>query len=294
MSRAMSEERHFDPTALRVLVVGDNAFERRLVMDLLIALGVKEIITADDAVAAFAQLTLKRPSMVIADAEMRPFSGFMLVREIRTANIQLKNVPIVLFTNEDSPDFAAAAREMGANEVLSKPVSASAMLLCLKDAASRPAPVIERRSYRGPERRLDQNKAYAGPRRRLEDAAPKGGVKLDTQTRAHVLGGVDEARAAVGRWADTGETAQIDIARAAVERASETAWSAGADEALTRALAASIRLIEAAKQGAVDTHVLELSLKAARAVLSAPTARNAMRQALAEAVTEIAHMRDAS
>jgi CheY-like chemotaxis protein len=290
----MNEEKPFDPTALRVLVVGDNAFERRLVMDLLIALGVKEMFTADDAVAAFAQITLKRPSMVIADAEMRPFSGFMLVREIRTSTMPLKGVPIVLFTSEDSADFAAAAREMGANEVLAKPVSAQAMLACLKDAASRPAPVVQQKPYRGPDRRLRDGDAYAGPRRRLEDAAPKDGVKLDAHTRALVLGGVDEARAAVARWADTGETAQLDLARAAVERASETAWTAGADEALTRALAASVRLTEAAKLGAADPQVLELSLKAARAVLSAPGARNAMRQALAEAVAEVANMRDAS
>lgn len=286
----MNEARPFNPAFLKVLVVSDNAFERRLVMDLLIALGVKDIVIADDAVAAFAQLMLKKPDMVIADAEMKPFSGFMLVKEIRNAPIALKAVPIVLFTSENSPDFAETARTLGVNEVLPKPVSAQAMRRTLEDAALRPRPFVKSRTYKGPDRRRLADAAYRGPERRDGEQLP---FKLDPATRGQILAGVDEARACVARWAETGETQQIDLARAAIDRASETAWASGADEVLARALAAAARLMDAAKAGAADPHVLDVSLSAARAVLSAPHARGAMRQALAEAVDEVASLRQA-
>ena len=292
----MTEPRRFDIPALKVLVVGDNAFERRLVMDLLIALGVREIFTADDAIAAFAQMMLKKPDMVIADAEMKPFNGFMLIKEIRNAPISSREVPIVLVTAETSPDFVDMARATGANEVLSKPVSAQLMRQCLHDAAMRPRAAPTKGPYQGEERRVRTPSDYAGPRRRAGDrAAPRGApVTLDRTVRTQILAAVDEARARISRWSQTGEPALLDAGRAAIERASDAAWTAGADDTLKRALAASIRLTDAARAGHADPHILTVSLSAARAILAAPTNRNSMRQALAEAVSEIADQREAS
>ena len=52
-----------------------------------------------------------------------------------------------------------------------------------------------------------------------------------------------------------------------------------------------MRLIEAARIGHADPRILDVTLSAVRAVLCAPTARNAMRQALAEAVAVAADTR---
>ena len=282
----------FDLAALKVLIVGDNAFERRLVMDLLITLGVKEISTADDAVAAFAQLMLKKPGLVIADAEMAPFSGFMLTKEIRKAPIALNEVPIVLITAETSPDYAHMAMSAGANEVLQKPVSAALMRKCLEDAATRPRAAIPPppKPYAGPERRERAPETYIGPRRRKSD----GAAPLDRAGRALILASINEARAHFARWGESGAPTLLDAGRSALETAMNAAIQGKADETLTRALASTIRLTDAARSGLADQHVLDVSLVAARAVISAPGARNSMRQALAEAVSEVADMRDAS
>jgi two-component system chemotaxis response regulator CheY len=292
----MTEPRPFNPVDLKVLVVGDNAFERRLVMDLLIALGVRDIYTADDAVAAFAQLTIKKPHMVIADAEMKPFDGFMLVKEIRSARIPAREVPIVLITAETSSDFAQMARAAGANEVLSKPASAQLLRQCLDDAASRPREIVSARGYQGPERRKAPPADYRGPRRRADDPGVKKAATgvMDRNARAQILAGIDEARARITRWAETGDPTLVDAARAAIERASQAAWSAGADDVLTRALAGALRLTDAARAGHADAHVVQVSLAAARAVLGAPKTRNSMRQALVEALSEVADQREAS
>jgi CheY-like chemotaxis protein len=285
----------FTPADIRTLIVGDNAFERRLVHDLLITLGVREIILADDAVAAFAQIMLRKPRLVIADAEMRPFSGFMLARELRAAPTAARDIPLILFTSETSPDFAVAAREAGAHEVIAKPVSAEAMRKCLEDAMTRPREFIESKRYKGPDRRQRLMQLAHGPFRRAGDAAPADrAVGLERTARAAVMAAIDEARAKVARWSETGDTALAEGARGAVERASDAAWTGHADPAVTRALAGALRIAEAAALGRADPHVLDVSLAAARAVLAAGQARKAMREALAEAVAEVAESRSTS
>lgn len=277
----------FDPAGVRTLIVGDNAFERRLVHDLLIALGVREIILADDAIAAFAQLTLRKPHLVIADAEMRPFSGFMLAREIRNAAFAARTVPLVLFTAETSPDFAAAAREAGAHEVIAKPVSADALRHCLEQAMTQPREFPTSR-HRGGDRRV-RHLDHETPLRRRNDHEPR--IALERAARTRMLAAIDEARALVQRWADVGDTTLIEGARAAIERASDAAWTGGADPALTQALTGALRLAEAAAMGRADPDIVAMSLTAARAVLSAGPARHAMREALADAVSDAADSR---
>jgi CheY-like chemotaxis protein len=271
----------FDPSDIKTLIVSDNAFERRLVHDLLIALGVREILQADDAVAAIAQMMLRRPRLIIADAEMRPLSGLSLAREIRSAGRANRNIPLILYTGENSPDFAAIARDAGAHEVISKPVSAYALRACLAEAMTRPR---------------DFSELAARPRRTLqmpaESAQPKASP-LERIVRSEILALIEEGREKVAHWASTGDTALMAAARAAIQNASDRASAAGADRTVSSALAGALRLADAALLGRADPHLLDVGLAAARAVLSADQGRRAMREALAEALNDAAQARSA-
>ncbi len=276
----------FDPSDIRTLIVGDNAFERRLVNDLLIALGVREIILAEDAIAAFAQIRLRRPRMIVVDAEMRPMSGFMLARELRRSGLAAANTPLILITSETSPDFAEAARGAGAHEVIAKPVSADSMRRCLQGALTRKPDfsAIARR----PDRRSGDPRLQAIATERRAQGASVNGERV---SRAALLAAIDEARAKIAGWASSGDTTLIEDARNALERASDTAWTTGGDLTLARALSGVMRLLEAADQGRADAAVLDVSLVAARALLAADKGRLAMREALAEAVSHVADKR---
>lgn len=276
----------FDASDIRTLIVGDNAFERRLVHDLLIALGVREIILAEDVIAAFAQTRLRRPRLIIVDAEMRPASGFTFARELRRSGLAVANTPLILFTSETSPDFAEAARAAGAHEVIAKPVSAASMRGCLEEALTR-KPDFSAFTKR-PERRRGDPRLAAGAIGRRSYDPP---VSADRASRTILLTAIDTARAKIAGWAASGDTTLIDDARDALERASDTAWTSGGDLTLARALSGIMRLLEAAANGRADPHVLDVSLAAARALLSAEKGRNAMREALAEAVSEVADSR---
>jgi CheY-like chemotaxis protein len=270
----------FDPSDVKTLIVGDNAFERRLIHDLLIALGVKEIIQAQDAMAAFAQMMLRRPRLIIADAEMRPASGLALAREIRTVKTPHRNIPLILFTSESSPELAQAGKEAGAHEVIAKPVSAEALRRCLQHAMTQPRDFTE-----------ISNK----PRRTLRmPDTPPAKTGLDRAARAEVFLAVEQARSLVAQWETAGEPALIANARTLIQTAGERALAGGGDVALVRALAGALRLAEAALQGRADPHLLDVTLAAARALLAPGDGRMAMREALAEAVNEAAESRKAS
>lgn len=275
----------FDAKDVRTLIVGDSAFERRLVHDLLIALGVREIILADDMIAAFAQIRLRRPRLIIVDAEMRPVSGFMFARELRRSGLAASATPLILCTSETSPDFAEAARAAGAHEVVAKPVSADAMRNCLAEAMTR-KPDFSPLTRRAERRRGDPRLAPDALNRR---EAPQ--ISPERTARALLLAAVDEARTRIGGWAESGDTTLIDDARFALERASDTAWTGGGDLTLARALRGVMKLLDAAEAGRADPNVLQVSLTAARALLFADKGGLEIREALAEAVAEVAESR---
>jgi CheY-like chemotaxis protein len=276
----------FDASDIRTLIVGDNAFERRLVQDLLIALGVRDIILAEDMVAAFAQIRLRKPRLIVVDAEMRPTSGFTLARELRRSGLSASATPLVLFTSEPSPDFAEAARAAGAHEVVAKPVSAAAMRRCLEDALTS-KPDFSSLQKRPERRRGDPRLAPDALGRRAYDPS----VSPERASRTILLSAIDEARAKINAWAASGDTTLIHDARDALERASDNAWTGGGDLTLARTLGGVMRLFDAAAGGRADPHVLDVSLAAARALLSSGKDRTAIREALAEAVTEVADSR---
>ncbi len=194
----------FDASDIRTLIVGDNAFERRLVQDLLIALGVREIILAEDMIAAFAQIRLRRPRMIIVDAEMRPISGFTLARELRRSGLAAAETPLILCTSETSADFAEAARAAGAHEVIAKPVSAAAMRRCLENALES-KPDFTALTSRKERRRGDPRLAAMAIARRSADP----GVSPERTSRALLLAAIDEARTKIGAWAASGDTSLI-------------------------------------------------------------------------------------
>ncbi|HWA21711.1 MAG TPA: response regulator [Caulobacterales bacterium] len=270
------------PSDIRTIVVSDNAFERRLVQDLLIALGVREIILAEDMIAAFAQIRLRRPRMIIVDAEMRPVGGFMFARELRRSGLAAAHTPLILCASESSPDFAEAARAAGAHEVVAKPVSADSMRRCLEDALTHKPDfsAITRRSQR-----------RRGDPRLAPEVVGHAAVNSERASRAILLAAIDEGRAKIAGWAASGDTTLIEDARDALERASDTAWTGGGDLTLARALGGVMRLIEAAASGRADPYVLDVSLAAARALLFSDKGGSAIREALAEAVSEVAESR---
>jgi len=74
---------------------------------------------AGSAGEALARLRTDRPDVVFLDHLMAGLSGLEALKLIK-ANPQLANLPVVMYTSQESPVFEAAARAAGASGVLSK------------------------------------------------------------------------------------------------------------------------------------------------------------------------------
>jgi CheY-like chemotaxis protein len=153
---------------LRILVVDDNDFMRRLYRQLLQAIGFRaeNIRDAGDGQAAIDHLAAYNCDLALCDLNMAPMNGKMFTRYIRTApDSPDPYLPIIVCTGHTELGHVADARDCGANEILSKPVTAASLYSRLHAVVESPRPFIISPDFVGPDRRR-RNLPYTGPERR--------------------------------------------------------------------------------------------------------------------------------
>jgi CheY-like chemotaxis protein len=79
--------------------------------------------TAEGAEECYKQLALATPDMIFLDHVMPGIDGFDALRHLR-ADRNTMNIPIIICSSHDTPEFLAEARGLGATDVLVKPPSA--------------------------------------------------------------------------------------------------------------------------------------------------------------------------
>ncbi len=118
-------------TGVPVLVVDDNATNRRLLFDRLSGWGMVPTL-ADSGAAALAVLETRADvfPIILADVHMPEMDGFDLVARIK-ANPRMKSTAIVVLTSGGMPGDNARCRELGVNAYLTKPVCQAELLRTL-------------------------------------------------------------------------------------------------------------------------------------------------------------------
>jgi signal transduction histidine kinase len=106
-----------------VLVVDDNALNRRVARALLEKLGGR-VVEANDGQQALDVLAQQGVDVVLMDLQMPVLDGLDATRRLRERQFQ---APIVGLTASAGPDTAAACRAAGMNGCLSKPVQLQAL-----------------------------------------------------------------------------------------------------------------------------------------------------------------------
>jgi signal transduction histidine kinase/CheY-like chemotaxis protein len=133
----------------RLLVVDDNAVNRRLLEDMLVPLGFI-VDQAEHGEVALRQAEASPPDLVMTDVIMPVMDGLTLIQRLR-ADQRLSTIPIVVLSASATDDDRLTALQSGANAFIAKPVEQSALLralgeqlkLCWTYKATRPAPVDE-------------------------------------------------------------------------------------------------------------------------------------------------------
>ena len=128
---------------LRVLVVDDNATNRRILHDVLVGWHMKPVLTERWARAALDALEEARRerqpfSLVLLDAQMPDMDGFAVADAIKR-DPRLAGSKIVMLTSSGLRGDAARCRELGIEAYLAKPVRQADLLATIRRVLGPPA-----------------------------------------------------------------------------------------------------------------------------------------------------------
>lgn len=136
---------------LKVLVVDDDLYMRKVVRTLLAAIGVRTIYEASDGRAGLDAIRAHAPDLVIVDWEMPGMDGAQFVRTVRApGTFPLPDVPIIMLSGHGERWRVIEAAGVGAHEYLLKPVSAKALRDRIAAILCQVRPTVRLDGYYGP------------------------------------------------------------------------------------------------------------------------------------------------
>ena len=94
--------------------------------------GYENFVTTTDSPNAVALARRERPDILLLDLMMPEVGGLEILREIRNDE-ELKHLPIIILTSSTEPELKLEALELGATDLLAKPVDPSELALRLKN-----------------------------------------------------------------------------------------------------------------------------------------------------------------
>ena len=137
--------------ALKVLVVDDDHYMRKVVRTMLNAIGVKTVYEAPDGASGLETIRRENPDLVIVDWERPLIDGAQFVRLVRSpGEFPMPDVPIIMLSGHGDRWRVVEAARIGAHEYLLKPVSTKSLLDRIIAVIGRPRPTVKLDGYYGP------------------------------------------------------------------------------------------------------------------------------------------------
>lgn len=172
----MKQDKAYDLSNFRVLVVEDSAFIANLMASALGEMGVGKVLVASNISAAKekilshnAVVSSQNLDVIILDWLMPGGMGVELldwVRQHRSDSI--KFLPIIICSAYASTGLVEESRDHGANEAMVKPVSAEKLARRILYVIEKPRPYISAPDFFGPDRRRKVEKFKGADRRKAK------------------------------------------------------------------------------------------------------------------------------
>lgn len=157
---------------LNIVIAEANAFQSTLVHGMLRGFGANSVLEVRNSQAVLQALTGRRIDILLCDAKLPSEGGFALTRAIRRdVENQNRIMPIFIMASDTREATVNAARDAGANMVIAKPMSPSALYDRLSWVALRPRQYVDTEAYFGPDRRFKIEGYPNGVGRRKSDKA---------------------------------------------------------------------------------------------------------------------------
>ncbi|MCD0462653.1 response regulator [Roseiconus lacunae] len=114
-------------TNSKILVIDDEQIVIDVITAHLNVAGYWNVVGICDSIDAAGRMKQESPDLVLVDISMPDVSGNYLL-QIAQEDPILKNVPIIVVTGNESPEIHRRAIDLGAREVLTKPVDPRRLL----------------------------------------------------------------------------------------------------------------------------------------------------------------------
>lgn len=166
---------------LKVLLVDDNHHMRVLLVEILRAIGVRNVYESCDGAEALQLMRGANIDIVITDLTMQPLDGIDFVKLLRNSPDSPNTMaPVIMITGHSTQRHVEEARDAGVNEFLTKPVTARGVIDRICEVVDNSRPFVRAPHYFGPDRRRRADPLFNGPWRRnsdsrleIEDEAPQ-------------------------------------------------------------------------------------------------------------------------
>ena len=112
---------------LNALVVEDSPPMRKMIVFALSRVRELNVVEADDGVEALRKIAQQSFDIIITDINMPILDGLKLVKRLR-ADVNYRDVPIVIITTEGAEEDRQRALALGANAYITKPIQAPQVL----------------------------------------------------------------------------------------------------------------------------------------------------------------------
>ncbi len=190
MDQALNKSLQQQIESLKVLIVDDEQYMRKVVRTMLLSLGVKAVTEAEDGMSGLDAIRKHGPDLVIVDWEMPLIDGAQFVRMVRSPmEFPAPDVPIIMLSGHGDRWRVVEAARVGAHEYLLKPVSTKALRERIVTILTVPRPFIRLDGYYGPAPRKMSNNPRAADRAALQNQVSIGKPEI---VRARQLGAQPE------------------------------------------------------------------------------------------------------
>lgn len=174
-----------EPERLKILVVDDRQFQRRLIAETLRSVRDITIDYAESAQDCVLMLAGVLPDLIIIDWDIEGGKGLDLVRRIRNgdAGAEVRATPIVMVSTHNRAADVERARNAGVDEFVLRPFSTAILTRRAKEVRDNKREFVESSHYVGPCRRRRKDDKYDGPYKRVFDARDKRDDAPELQIR---------------------------------------------------------------------------------------------------------------
>jgi two-component system, chemotaxis family, chemotaxis protein CheY len=108
----------------RILVIDDEDFVRKIIVQILGRLGIRKVSQAEDGADGLKKTLIVKPHMVLCDIHMEPLDGMKYLSTIRSLNQpEIARTPIIFLTSDAGQEKVVRAKELNVSGYMVKPVS---------------------------------------------------------------------------------------------------------------------------------------------------------------------------